>query len=99
MKGNWEPCPRCESNRVRELGKLAMFLILMGSGSCLIWVGFLFPPLWIASGLLILASPIAIFIKPFNQCKDCDYVWQAGKGKEQKKALDDIEEAKKNKQS
>lgn len=90
MSKHWEPCPRCEGTRVMTLGKFATFLVLIGTGSCLIWVGFLFPPIWIFSGLLILGSPLGFLVPKMNQCRDCNYTWRAGQAKEYIKATEDI---------
>ena len=97
MSETWEKCPRCESNRVIQLGKVALFFILLGSGSCLIWVGLLFPPIWIVAGLLILLSPAGFLIPKMNMCKDCNEVWKAGHAEEYKQAKIDKQNAKKNK--
>jgi len=92
MSKYWEPCPRCGSKKVQTIGKLYLFLILIGTGSCLFWVGFLFPPIWIVSGLLVLVSPIAFFQKKVNQCQECNYAWPAGEAAEHKQPIDDVEE-------
>lgn len=95
MSKDWEPCPRCGSNKVTTLGKGAMFLIFIGSGGCLIWTGIIFPPMFFIAGALIIASPIGFVLPKMNQCKDCNKSWKAGHAKEYKKAIDDINKAKK----
>lgn len=95
MSEQWEPCPRCNSNRVQTFGKWAAFLIFLGSGSCLIWVGILFPPIWIVAGLLVLGSPLGFFFPKMNYCKDCSKSWKAGHAEEHKKAIEDINNIKK----
>ena len=79
MSNTWEPCPRCESKKVKSLGKWATFLLLIGTGSCLMWVGILFWPLWIFAGLLILGSPIGFFLPVMNRCEDCNHSWPVKK--------------------
>lgn len=93
MSKHWEPCPRCGSNKVTTLGKWATFLVLIGTGSCLFWVGFLFPFIWIFAGLLILVSPVSFFAPKMNQCKDCKKSWKAGHAEEYKKAISDVKKA------
>ena len=95
MSKHWERCPRCDSARVNTIGGLAVFLGLVGSGSCLIWVGLIFPPIWLVSGILILASPFSVLFPKMNHCKDCNNTWVVGKAREWKEALDDVAEAKK----
>jgi len=81
VKGNWEPCPRCGSNKVKTLGKLWFLLIFLGSGSCLLWVGIIFWPILILAILLILISPLGFFLPKVNQCQDCKYSWKINKDK------------------
>lgn len=95
MSKHWERCPRCDSARVTTIGRIAMFFGLFGTGGCLIWVGLLFPPIWIFAGILILASPFSFLFPTMNQCRDCKNTWVVGKAREWKEALDDVAEAKK----
>lgn len=90
-----EQCPRCGSYKTQRVSKLGIFLILFGSGGCLVWLGFLFPPIWILSGLLILASPLGFIIPKMTICQECNYSWKKGKSNEYKKAIDDINNVKK----
>lgn len=80
MSKHWEPCPRCGSNKVKTLGKIAFFLMAFGSGGCLIWVGFLFWPLWIFAALLILVSPLSFLLPKMNQCEECKHSWKVETG-------------------
>lgn len=82
MSKNWEPCPRCGSNKVKSVGKIAYFLALFGSGGCLIWVGFLFWPILIIAILLLIASPFTFLLPKVNQCEDCKHSWKVNKQKE-----------------
>lgn len=72
---NWSPCPRCNSNKVKEINKWLMSLGVFGSSGCLIWVGFLFPPLWLLVPILMIISFIMLFGKSAWQCQDCNYTW------------------------
>ena len=76
---SWEPCPRCESKRVEVRGKSFWFLVPFASGGCLVWLGLLFPLLWILAILLILLSPLGFFMPKVLHCKDCNYSWKAPK--------------------
>lgn len=86
----WEPCPRCESNRVQVMGKLYFFLVGFSSMGCFFWLIFLIPPVGIAGvifGLLILiASPL---LPKTLHCKDCKKSW-AVKNKNYEKWLQKI---------
>lgn len=88
-----EQCPRCESYRTQKLSKFGTFLTLIGTGSCSIWIGFLFPPMWILSALLIIASPLGFLVPKMTICKECNYSWKSGEAKEYKKAINEKEAA------
>lgn len=94
MSNDWERCPRCDSARTETMGKFKLFFILIGAGSCSIWLGIIFPPIWIASAVLILGSPVALFAVKMNSCKDCNYHWREGRAEENKQALEDKARAK-----
>lgn len=81
MSKDWEQCPRCESNKVKTLGKAFWFLMLLGSGSVLIWLGIFFTPLFFIGGGMILFSPVGLFLPKMNQCKDCNHSWKVNKEK------------------
>jgi hypothetical protein len=89
-----EQCPRCESYKTEKTSKIGTFLALIGTGSCLIWVGFFFWPLWIFAALLIIVSPIGFFMPKLTTCKDCKYSWKPGEAHKYKKAIEDIKNAK-----
>jgi hypothetical protein len=76
---NWEPCPRCGSNRVQSMGG-CFFAVL---GFCLIGISIwllIIPPIGIVG---ILAGIFLMFVAPFMvkmlQCKDCKKSWRANK--------------------
>jgi len=80
-QGNWEPCPRCGSNRVESRG-IAFFLLL---GIVLVGVSIwllIIPPVGIAGialGLIFLI--MAPFSKNILQCQDCKKSWRISKKK------------------
>lgn len=73
---NWEPCPRCGSNRVIVIPKWGLFAFFLISGllftfaGILIWI--IFP---VGLGLLFI-SIITLFIPKNNTCRDCNNVWK-----------------------
>lgn len=73
-------CPNCESKRNMKIGKSAVLIVMWLFASFFMFVGFLFPPLWILSFLLLLASPVAFFVKPVYTCKDCNTKFKEGEG-------------------
>ena len=81
MSKHWEPCPKCEGKKVKTNGKLFWFLLFLGSGSVLIWLGFLFPPIWFIAIALIVGSPIGFILPAVNQCQDCKHSWAVKKNK------------------
>lgn len=81
---NWEPCPRCGSKKVKTVGKMFWFLVLLGSGSCLLWLGFIFPLFFVVAIILIFISPLSLLIPKTNQCQDCHHSWVAKKLKQSK---------------
>lgn len=93
-QNDWEQCPRCESVETQTIGKLGMFLILIGTGSCSLFVGLLFPPIWLLSIVLILGSPVAVFAVKMSMCKKCKYTWRTGQSDIYKQAIEDKKEAK-----
>lgn len=68
-------CIRCGSKRVETKGKLFFFFVLLGTGSCLLWLGLLFTPILVFAILLMVASPISIIMPPTHQCNDCKKTW------------------------
>ena len=78
-KENWEPCPRCKSNRVESRGMFVniMFsIMLMGMGIVLL----LIPPVGIG---VILVGLGFIAYAPFTRgtlyCKECKKSWRPKK--------------------
>lgn len=82
-----EQCPRCGSFQTQEASKFAVFTLLLGTGSCLIWLGFIIAPLWILAAAFIIASPFGFLISRMTVCKNCKYTWKTGKVEEYKKAI------------
>jgi hypothetical protein len=82
MSKHWEPCPRCESKKVTTRGKGFFFLVFLGTGSVLFWVGFLIPFFWIAAAAFLIGSPLAFMLPKVNQCQDCKHSWKVDKKKE-----------------
>ena len=85
----FEKCPRCGSAEVQTVGKLGTFLILIGVGSCSLWVGLIFFPFLIIAGLAFLLTPLSFFVPKMTSCKKCNYNWKQGEAESYKKALDD----------
>lgn len=82
---NWSTCPRCDSNRVQKMSKWAFSLTFFGGAGCLLWVGFLFPPIWIAVPVLLIMSFVMLFAKDVWQCQDCKKSWAVKKNKNKPK--------------
>jgi hypothetical protein len=76
MKNIWQPCPRCESKRVKEVGSAQKILI----GLCMMSFGIFFlliPPIGIAMMLVGLALMISVpFTGGNNFCQDCKHKWK-----------------------
>lgn len=85
-----EQCPRCNSYKTEKSNKFIIFLSLFATGGCLIWVGFLFPLIWIIAALLILVSPLGFLVPKMTTCNDCKYSWKKGEADKYKKAIEDI---------
>ena len=79
---NWSTCPRCQSNRVQKISKWIAPIALFATSGCLIWVGLLFPPVWLAIPVLWVLALIMLFGKDVWQCQDCKKAWPAKKIKE-----------------
>jgi|SRR5699024_10715891 len=76
---HWEPCPRCQSNRVHKVGFWYIFFIGLALLGISIWL-LIIPPVGIVGIIVGLAIMI---ISPFGskqlQCKDCNKVWKPTK--------------------
>lgn len=77
-----EQCERCGSFKTMKIGKFMIFIIILIISSMTLFIGLLFPPLWIVTGLLILLSPISFFVEPFWQCQECNHTWKIEENKE-----------------
>lgn len=77
-----EQCGKCGSFKTIKIGKFMIFIIIWIIASMTLFIGLLFPPLWIVTGLLILLSPISFFAEPFWQCRECNHTWKIGENKE-----------------
>lgn len=73
MSKVWEKCPRCNSKKVKTMGKAFWFIIPIATGSCLIWVGLFFMSIWIIAFSLILGSPLGFLLPKMNQCEECKF--------------------------
>jgi multisubunit Na+/H+ antiporter MnhG subunit len=81
-KEKWEPCPRCESKKVKATGKGTIFFVGFLLAGISIWL-LIIPPIGIL-GILIgigmmITSP---FFPVMLQCKDCKKMWKYKKNKE-----------------
>ena len=75
-KKNWEPCPRCGSNRVQPRGTLFLALVGVGLIGISLWL-LIIPPVGIAGILLgILFIIVAPLSKGMVQCQDCNFNWK-----------------------
>lgn len=79
---NWSTCPRCHSNRVQKVSKWIAPITFFATSGCCIWIGFLFPPVWIAVPILWVLSLVLLFGKDTWQCQDCKKTWVVKKTKE-----------------
>ena len=75
-QNNWEPCPRCGSNRVQARGTAFLMIV----GFCLIGISIwllIIPPVGIAGILfgifMIISAPLS---KGNLQCQDCNFNWK-----------------------
>lgn len=75
-KDRWEPCPRCESKRVKFISKSYMVLMLWLAGIASLLAGIIIWPLLPVAVIFLFASPFALFIPRMNKCKDCGYKWK-----------------------
>ena len=70
----WEPCPRCESNRVKQISRTSIwgrFSLLMIALA--IFVPFIGIPALILTGIVALYGIIKG--RHMLKCKDCDKQW------------------------
>ena len=86
MSDHWEPCPRCKSNDVKTTGKGFWFLLLLGSGSILFWIGLIIWPLLVVSIAFIILSPFSFLMPKVNQCSECKKSWLVKKNKKKDEA-------------
>jgi len=70
-----EQCPKCESKKITTKGKMFWFLLLLGTGSILIWLGVFFTLFLFIAIAFIVASPLAFLMPKVNQCVDCNHSW------------------------
>lgn len=73
----WVPCPRCNSKKVVQIGKIMMSIIIACLGSLVFFViGFFIPLLFIGIPVMFLLALLNMFFsKNFLQCKDCNHTW------------------------
>lgn len=73
---DWEPCPRCGSNRVQQRGALYAVLLGIGSLGCGIWlliIPFIGIPLMLFGLVMLAISPAQ---HRMVQCQDCNNAWK-----------------------
>lgn len=80
---NWSLCPRCNSNRAQKISKWVMPLSFFSSAGCFIWLGLLFPPLWIMVPVLFVLAIIMLVGKDMWLCQDCKHKWVVKKVKKE----------------
>lgn len=76
---NTETCPKCGSSKVKTIGKLSWFLLLLGFGILLIFIGILFFPVFVIGFLLLIFSPIGFLFPRTNVCSNCKNSWKVKK--------------------
>ncbi|MEC0248886.1 hypothetical protein P4H65_24135 [Paenibacillus chitinolyticus] len=75
-------CPRCDSKKVTEIGKVLWALIFFAIGGFLLLVGIFVWPLLVIGLLLIIASPfIGVFVPKVNNAGSVSTVGKANKQK------------------
>jgi len=77
---NWEPCPRCGSNRVQQQGVATFIAFGFAIGLVGVILLFVFLPL----GLILLPCSLLFFIlSPLGKnvlvCQDCKKSWRINK--------------------
>jgi hypothetical protein len=90
-------CPRCGSYNVKKISSWSMFLTLLASGGCLVWLATRFPPLWVLAGIVLLFSFFVLIGKSSLRCLDCKHAWVAKKGVEKQVRQENKEKEKKEK--
>jgi len=79
---DWEPCPRCKSNRIQKNSKLLYFFVFLIMGVILFFVGVVFitfPVIMAISLGFIFGSPLGFLIPVNYFCEDCKYSWRKSK--------------------
>jgi hypothetical protein len=65
---------------VQEIKKWHQAAMLFAAGSCLVWLGFLFPPFWLATLVLWALTALMLFLgAKILQCQDCNLAWDPRK--------------------
>jgi hypothetical protein len=73
---NWEPCPRCESKKVRTISSSFHFLLGLITMSFGLWF-LMIPPIGIAGIFVGLAlMVISPFLPKRCTCQDCKFSWR-----------------------
>lgn len=85
-KDRWEPCPRCESNRVQPARTGCMLLIggicLIGLGLWLLIIPFVGIPMVIVGiGFILFSLFAGPATKGMLQCQDCHNAWKPSEDK------------------
>lgn len=82
MSEHWEPCPRCDSNRVKYMGTgfwLLFGILMMSFG---LFLFFLIIPLALVPVGAVMAL-VSKFLPNYFQCKDCKKTWREKKKKDE----------------
>ncbi|SMO54711.1 hypothetical protein SAMN06264849_103144 [Melghirimyces algeriensis] len=81
MADDWEPCPRCGSNKTQTLGKslwVTIALLFVGATlfvGIIIWPALILAPVFLLISLIILVLPIP----KVNTCRYCKFNWKVKK--------------------
>lgn len=72
-------CPKCKSEDYKVMGKGTMFIVVLFLACATFFIGIIIWPLLLVSVLLLVASPIMLFLPPMNTCNRCNKAWKVDK--------------------